>query len=88
VFRRNGQIRNYVILTFCACLALIIKRNLHINTVIIDREYFGKEAIIKKILLEMMEKEKHIPHITFKLIGRQVNAHKIAYLIYSNKRKC
>lgn len=86
IFRRNGQIRNYVIFTFCAGLSLLIKRNLKIGKVVVDREYYGKEAVIKKILLEMLSR-KRIPEIAFESIGRKARAHSKAYLIYSKRLK-
>lgn len=87
VFRRHGQIKNYVIFTFCAGLSLLIKRNLKIDKIIIDREYFGKEPIIKEIILKMLGKKGKIPEIIFGNIGRRVMAHSRAYKIYSKRLK-
>lgn len=87
IFRRNGQIRNYVLFTFCAGLSLLIKRNLRIGQVIIDKEYFGKEPVIKEILLEMLKEEKKILEIAFANIGRRVNAHSVGYLTFTGKRR-
>ncbi len=87
IFRRNGQIRNYVLFVFCACLVLLLKRNSQVKSVTIDREYYGKEAIIKKILLELLKKEKSTTDIYFDNIGRKVNAHKRAYLTFTGKLK-
>ena len=86
IFRRNGQIRNYVIFTFSAGLSLLIKRNLEIQRIIIDREYYGKEAVIKEVLLKMLSRRK-VPEIVFENIGRKTQAHNRAYLIYSKKLK-
>lgn len=85
IFRRNGQPKNYVLFVFCAGLYLLIKRNLHIPMITIDREYFGKEAIIKEILLQMLEGSKIIPEIEFGNIGRKVQAHLKGYRIYTGK---
>lgn len=87
IFRRNGQIRNFVLFTFSAGLAILLKKNLKVRTVTIDQEYYGKEAIIKNILLEMFKREKRLPEISFGQIGRKVMAHQRAYLIFSGKLK-
>jgi len=87
IFRRNGQIRNYILFTFCATLSVILKRNPTIKRVIIDKEYYGKEAIIKEILTEMLKATKHFPEINFSNIGRKVNAHSLAYLTFTKKFK-
>ena len=86
IFRRNGQPRNYVLFTFCAALSLLLKRNLSIGRIIIDKEYFGKEAIIKEILLEMMEENRDKIIIEFGIIGKRVNAHIKGYQVYKGKR--
>lgn len=87
IFRRNGQIRNYILFTFCAVLSVILKRNLKIKNVIIDKEYYGKEAIIKEILTEMLKTNNHLPEINFSNIGRKANAHSLAYLTFIKKLK-
>jgi len=87
IFRRSGQVRNYVLFTFCAGLSFLIKRNLEVGRVIIDREYYGKEAVIKEILLQMLGKCKRIPEVIFENIGRRARAHSRAYLIFTRKLK-
>lgn len=87
IFRRHGQIRNFVLFTFCAAVAFIIKSNHKCLAVTIDQEYFGKEKVIKNIVLEMLKNEVRIPEIAFMQIGRRVNAHKRAYLIFTKKLK-
>lgn len=47
IFRRNGQNRNFVLFTFSAGLAILIDRNSRLHHLIIDREYYGHEAVIK-----------------------------------------
>lgn len=85
IFRRNGQPRNYVLFVFCAGLSILIKRNINIPLVIIDREYFSKDAVIKEILLEMLAGNKKIPEISFGHIGRKVQAHLKGYRVYTGK---
>ncbi|MBI4092037.1 MAG: hypothetical protein HY427_02425 [Candidatus Levybacteria bacterium] len=85
IFRLNKQPRNYVLFVFCAGLAVLIKRNLDKDTITIDREYFGKEAVIKEILLGMIKENKRRPEILFGNIGRRVQAHLKGYKIYIRK---
>ena len=87
IFRRHGQIRNYVLFTFCALISIIIKRNSKLPQITIDKEYLGKEPVIKEILLEMLKASNPIPEIRFSHIGRKVNAHSQAYLTYTKKVK-
>lgn len=85
IFRRHGQNRNFVLFAFCAGVSLLLKRHPKLKSVEIDKEYFGKEAIVKKILSEMLGDRKELLSIGFSLIGRKVNAHKYAYLTFNKK---
>ena len=71
IFRRHGQIRNFVLFTFCAGLASLFRRIPHLGSVTIDEEYTGKNFVIKKITLQMLEKTKHVPDIRFGRIGKK-----------------
>lgn len=81
IFRRNGQIRNFVLFTFSAGLAILLRRNLKIGKVMIDQEYSGKEAVIKSIILDILHQEKRVPDIHFGHIGKESRAHYRAALI-------
>ena len=87
IFRRNGQIRNFVIFTFSAGLAILLERNFKIQTILVDREYFGKEAIIKNIVLGMLSKMKDTPNLYFDFIGRDSSAHLLAKEVARGKKK-
>lgn len=73
IFRRNGQIRNFILFTFCAGLSLLLTSKQQ-HLVIIDREYYGKEAVIKSLLLKMVGVKK-LPQLRFALIGKKSPAH-------------
>ena len=73
IFRRNGQIRNFILFTFCAGLSLLLTSKQQ-HLVIIDREYYGKEAVIKSLLLKMVGAKK-LPQLRFALIGKESPAH-------------
>ncbi len=80
IFRRNGQIRNYVLFTFCAGLKILIQRNPTIKFIIIDQEYLGKELVIKSILAEMGG-IGNLPQIHFGFVGKGSSAHIIALAV-------
>lgn len=83
-FRRRGQIRNFVLLTFCSGLAALLRRNNNLNQIIVDREYTGKDSIIKNIVLEMLGFDRK-PEIHFALIGKSAKAHDLATKVTHKK---
>lgn len=87
VFRRKGQIRNYVLFVFAAGLTLLIKRNLKYKNIIIDREYYGKEAIINKLILTMLNEIRKVPILHFEFIGKRSLAHHYAHDITTKELK-
>ena len=87
IFRRNGQIRNYILFVFAAGLSLLIKHNRKVSNITVDLEYYGKEAIIKKILLQMLSSNKNLPAISFGKIGKRSNAHHLAHDIATGEIK-
>lgn len=87
IFRRNGQPRNYVLFTFSAALAILIERNLSVGKIVIDKEYFGKEPIIKKLLEEMSEEIKEKVTLEFGLVGKSSRADFRAGEVLAKKKK-
>ena len=87
IFRRNGQIRNYILFTFSILLATLLKRNKNLGQVLVDTEYMGKDAIIKNITLEVLTNLKSIPDINFGFVGKLSPAHDKAAKISHNKLK-
>jgi len=86
IFRKHGQIRNFVALTFSACLTILLERQAKLDRVIIDREYPGKEAVIKRIIFEMLKVDgKKAPIIDFGQIGKKAMAHHWANKVASKK---
>lgn len=79
IFRRNGQPRNFILFGFAGGLSILLKKNPTISEVTVDREYFGKESVIKKLVLEMLQDNKQPPEIHFALIGKKAMAHNRAY---------
>src|SRR3989344_3066188 len=79
IFRRHGQTQNFVLFTFSAGLAILIKRNNKYGKVTIDLEYAGKEPVIKELVIEILSSETQIPQIYFKSIGKLSNAHHYAH---------
>ncbi len=87
IFRRNGQIRNFVLFTFCAGLAILIRKSKILSTITIDEEYSGKNHSIKAILLEMFSNLSLNSDITFRRIGKQSSAHLHAKEVATGKQK-
>ena len=87
IFRRHGMPRNFVLFTFSALLAILIKRNLKLQGLTVDREYYGKEPVIKEIVLQILADNQTIPKINFAQIGKNVNAHDIAAKIAHKKER-
>jgi len=85
IFRRNGQIRNFILFTFSVGLAILIKRNLRVGKMTVDREYFGKEGAVKRIAHEILKDEKQWPEIVFASIGKNARAHHFAHKIAVGK---
>lgn len=87
IFRRNGQIRNYVLFTFSILLAVLIKRNNKLGQVMIDTEYTGKDPIIKNITLEVLKNEQFIPDMHFGFVGKLSSAHLLGKEIARGRKK-
>ena len=86
IFRRHGQIRNFVLFTFCAGVSLLIKRNRQVKSVTVDREYYGKESVIKNIIRSMLDEKSRI-HINFGFVGKQSRAHLLGLAITRRQKK-
>ena len=87
IFRRHGQIRNYVLFTFSAGLSLLIQNNSQATKIVIDKEYLGNEPVIKEIILQIIKGNKNIPVVEFGHIGKTSKAHFRAKLVVSKKEK-
>lgn len=87
IFRRNGQVRNYVLFTFSAALAILIERNIKLGRIVIDREYYGKEPIIKKLLEEMSEQIKEKIILEFGLVGKTSRVDFLAGEVFAKRKK-
>ena len=80
MFRRKGQPRKFVLLTFSAILGILLLKNSDKTRITIDREYYGKEDIISNTIDEMFTLNK-LPKIKFGHVGKNSNAHKYAHKI-------
>jgi len=87
IFRRNGQPKNFVIFTFSAGLTILLEQNNNVSDVLVDQEYPGKMAIIKKLVQEMCINKKSFSNIYFGLIGKKSMAHHRAYAVSLKKLK-
>ena len=79
--------KNFVFRIFSGLIFLLIK-NEKIDSLVIDREYPGHEAIIRNILLSLFDKNKiKLPKVSFDQIGKKSKAHKEAIAVFQGKRK-
>ena len=91
-FRDAKKPHMFVYKTFAALVYLLIERergkSLEIN---IDREYWGKESLIKDYLLRIIRKQKKIDfpasNISFCLVGKKSKCHLLAISILRKKKK-
>jgi hypothetical protein len=67
-FREKGEIRNFVIIVFSILIAHTI-RKMHASAVVIDREYYGREKTIKKIIYMFLGDYR--ADLSFDLIGKK-----------------
>ncbi len=87
IFRRNGQIRNFILFTFCAGLAILLRNSHPKSKVTIDEEYYGKSAVIKNILGQMLKGiHPEIP-LAFACIGKTSPAHLLAKEVFKGRKE-
>lgn len=82
IFRQRGQNRFFIYWTFAAGIALLLLNQVNeITEVVIDKEYTNKDRLIRKILINSLQKLEvnKIPEIYFDRIGKKSKAHYIAY---------
>lgn len=82
IFRADGKPYIFVYKTFAILIFLLIKDNLNkIQQIAIDKEYAGKESVIKNFLLNCLRKYgNNLPaeNISFVLVGKKHGCHKLA----------
>jgi hypothetical protein len=79
--------RNYVYKIFAALIYCLLADE-KADTVVIDREYFGNEAIIKGMIIQLLSKNgKNIPEIQFASVGKSSRAHKAALKVFRGEKR-
>lgn len=79
--------KNFVFRIFAGLIFLLI-RDEKVDSLVIDREYPGHEAVIRNILLSLFDKNKiKSPKVSFGQIGKKSRAHKEAISVFHGKRK-
>ncbi len=90
IFRKINQPRRFISKVFAAAIFVLIKDHLDsAHTIVIDKEYPGHEAEIKRYIYDICNKEgytlnKH--QIQFGNIGKRSPAHSVAYLSYKARK--
>lgn len=79
--------RNYLYKIFAALIYSLLADE-EVESVVIDREYFGQEAIIKGMLIQLLSNRgKNIPEIQFACVGKASRAHKAALDVLRGERE-
>ena len=87
-FRKQGKPRLFVYRTFIGGVVLLLKyaQIKNLSQVVIDKEYYGKDKVLKSMLLEMWSRYfTEVPEITFDKIGKKSKVHNICYLAMKGK---
>jgi len=89
LFKKQGKIKIFTVLTFASLIALLIQKNQLKNRVIIDHEYLTYENFIKERVLSYLQilKTKVIPQIEFGHVGKTSKAHHLAAKVAHQKQK-
>ena len=79
--------RNYLYKIFAALIYFLLADE-KVDSVVIDREYSGHEAIIKGVIIQLLNKNrKNVPEIQFDCIGKLSRAHKAALDVFRADRE-
>jgi hypothetical protein len=79
--------RNYIYKIFAALIYFLLSDE-RVDSVVIDREYTGYEAIIKGMIIQLLNKNrKNVPEIQFDYIGKSSVAHKVALDVFRGDRE-
>jgi len=90
-FRSAGKPEMFIFKTFAILMYLLIKDDLQkITCIVIDREYFGRESLIKKYLIELIRHGGDTfdaNDIHFTEIGKKSSAHNAAISVFRKTKK-
>ena len=91
VFRDADKPNMFMFKTLAIMIYLLIKKDIpKLQGIVIDREYKGREDLIKKYVIELIRRggdEFDPKDIHFKEIGKKNNAHKKAITVYRGEQK-
>lgn len=74
--------KEFIFQIFAALVFLLIRKE-NVDNIIIDREYPGKEPVIKNILCQLFRKYKlPVPNISCMEVGKKCGAHKAGIAVY------
>lgn len=88
IFRRRGEPKLYIYRTFTAGVFLLVHPYLaHIDSIMCDIEWEGKNRVIADIFNEFLQKYaiEHKPTLHFQLVGKQSPAHILAWTTYKTR---
>lgn len=87
--KQKGQ-KQIILKVFCVCLYYLLKDYAREDRVFIDKEYTGKDNIIKSILFGFMRKDNSgfdSKRLKFVEIKKTSNAHKVAVTVQRGKER-
>jgi len=91
IYRKAERPRMFVYELFSLLAAVLIRKSYKKSSIyIIDVEYYHQDEILRKYILHFLRKMKVYPskdQITFASIGKESEAHKLAYWIHKRKKK-
>lgn len=85
-FRRIGKPRMFVYATFAALIVILIRSLKRDYQVVIDKEYPGKESLIRDLIKQYLPKFP-IENLSFRQVGKRSKAHFLAYGAAIGKQK-
>ena len=91
IFREAGKPDMFIYKTFAILVYLLIRKDIKdIQEIVVDKEYSGKEYLIKHLLLQILRGQKKVfdkENIYFKQIGKKSKAHEKAINTFQGKIK-
>lgn len=93
LYRQAGKPEIFVYRLFSVLIFILVKDYLEqVDSIVVDTEYPGKEALIKDFILQLIWKYKdpsfNKNKLWFKQIGKRSRAHKVAYATFKESRRC
>jgi len=89
ILRKEGRPEMYIYLVFSSLLFILLKSSRPKSKVIIDREYPGKESLIRVLIERVIKRSKGKENfkLEFGSVGKSSKAHGLAHKTFKRKLK-